>query len=86
MCSIVYRLEFNEPEAFMRRERFRVFDVNFQYVNGKLKINKTKNPATNKAEVRFGRTTTDDIMEFKFFTEEEVIDFLCAHLNTLLPV
>jgi len=32
-------------------------------------------------------TTRDDIMKFKFFAEEEeVVDFLRALLNTLLPV
>ena len=82
----VYRLEFNEPTVFMTREPYRVFDVDFRYVNGKLEINKTENIARNKGTVRFGRTTEDNMMEFKFFTEEEVVDFLRALLNTLLPV
>ena len=70
----------------MRRERFRKFDLDFRYVNRKLEINKTENIAKNKGTVQFGRTSTEDNMEFKFFTEEEVVDFLHALLNTLLPV
>ena len=82
----VYRLEFNEPEAFMRRKRCSVSKLDFRYVNGKLEINKTETTARNKGMARFGMTTGDDIMEFKFFAEEEVVDFLRALLNTLLPV
>ena len=82
----VYRLEFNEPEVLMRRERLREFDIDFRYVNGKLQINKTENITRNKGTVRFDMTTRDDIMKFKFFAEEEVVDFLRALLNTLLPV
>ena len=70
----------------MRKERLCKFDIDFRYVNGKLKINKTGNITRNKGTVWFDMTTRDDKMEFKFFTEEEVVDFLRALLNTLLPV